>query len=77
MFFLLSLITYAEEAMVSSAYVPRKNKGICQHSKEAQRARGLVSCPQCGARHLDLRVLDLKGKFRCKKCDTTFEREND
>ena len=76
MFVLLSLINHGQRVMEQNKSLKSSPKSVSQYSNEARWARSFVSCPKCGSRHYDLYVLDLKGKFRCKKCDTTFEKND-
>jgi|TARA_R110000744_G_scaffold62625_8_gene129237 transposase-like protein len=77
MFFLFSLINHGQKVVEENKNTKQREINVSQYSDEARWARSFVSCPKCGSRHYDLYVLDMKGKFRCKKCDTTFEKEND
>ena len=76
MFILLSLINHGQRVMEQNKSIKSSPKSVSQYSNEARWARSFVSCPKCGSRHYDLYVIDLKGKFRCKKCDTTFEKND-
>jgi transposase-like protein len=76
MFILLSLINHGQRVMEQNKSIKSSHKSVSQYSNEARWARSFVSCPKCGSRHYDLYVIDLKGKFRCKKCDTTFEKND-
>ena len=76
MFILLALINHGQRVLEQNKGMKSSHKSVSQYSNEARWVRSFVSCPKCGSRHYDLYVIDLKGKFRCKKCDITFEKND-